>query len=149
MKWNTSSESCFQWNNYASQRGLGTGVSLYAYVGFKDISHRWYNCKDMYHDDVIKWKHFPRYWTLVQGIHRSPVNSPHKGQWRRALIFSSICVCIKGWVNNREAGDFRRHRAHDDVIVMIGRKNVPAKTSWQWTNQIRATAYKQLLCRQF
>ena len=32
------------------------------------------------HDDVIKWKHFPCYWPFVQGIHRSPVNSPHKGQ---------------------------------------------------------------------
>ena len=26
------------------------------------------------HDDVIKWKHFPRYWQFVRGIHRSPVN---------------------------------------------------------------------------
>ena len=33
------------------------------------------------HDDVIKWKHFPRYWPFVRGIHRTPVNSPHKGQW--------------------------------------------------------------------
>ena len=41
------------------------------------------------HDDVIKWKHFPRYWPFVRGIHLSPVNSPHKGQWRRALMFSS------------------------------------------------------------
>ena len=24
------------------------------------------------HDDVIKWKHFPRYWPFVRGIHRSP-----------------------------------------------------------------------------
>ena len=32
------------------------------------------------HDDVIKWKHFPRYWPFVWGIHRSPVDSPHKGQ---------------------------------------------------------------------
>ena len=31
------------------------------------------------HDDVIKWKHFPRYWPFVRRIHRSPVNSPHKG----------------------------------------------------------------------
>ena len=38
-------------------------------------------------DDVIKWKHFPRYWSFVRGIHRSPVNSPHKGQWRGALMF--------------------------------------------------------------
>ena len=39
------------------------------------------------HDNVIKWKHFPRYWPFVRGIHRSPVNSPHKGQWRGALVF--------------------------------------------------------------
>ena len=32
------------------------------------------------HDDVIEWKHFPRYWPFVRGIHQSPVNSPHKGQ---------------------------------------------------------------------
>ena len=70
------------------------------------------------HDDVIKWKHFPRYRPFVRGIHRSPVNSPHKGQWRGALMFSLICVSINGWVNNREAGDLRRYRAHYDVIVM-------------------------------
>ena len=37
------------------------------------------------------WRHqmerFSRYWLFVRGIHRSPVNSPHKGQWRGALIF--------------------------------------------------------------
>ena len=45
-----------------------------------------------YYDDVIKWKHFPRYWPFVRGIHRWPVNSSHKGQWRRALMFSLICA---------------------------------------------------------
>ena len=68
--------------------------------------------------DVIKWKHFPRYWPFVRGIHRIPVNSPHKGQWRGALMFSLICVWINGWVNNREAGDLRRYRAHYDVSVI-------------------------------
>ena len=48
---------------------------------------------------------------------RSPVNSPHKGQWRGALMFSLICTRINGWVNNGEAGDFRRYRAHYDVRV--------------------------------
>ena len=72
-------------------------------------------------DDVIKWKHFPRHWTFVWGIHRSPVNSPHKGQWRGALMFSLICAWIDGCVNNREAGDLRRHHAHYDVMVM-----------WRW-----------------
>ena len=72
-----------------------------------------------YHDDIIKWKHFPRYCPFVRGIHRSPVNSPHEGQWRRALMFSLICTWINGWINNREAGDLRRHRAHYDATVMI------------------------------
>ena len=70
------------------------------------------------HDDVIKWKHFPRYWPFVRGIHRSPANSPHKGQWRGAFMFSLICAWINRWVNNREAGDLRHYRAHYDVIVM-------------------------------
>ena len=70
------------------------------------------------HNDVIKWKYFPRYWPVVRGIHRSPVNSPHKGQWRGALKFSLICAWTHGWVNNRKAGDLRRHRAHYDVIVI-------------------------------
>ena len=68
------------------------------------------------------WRHkmecFPRYWPFVRGIHRSPVNSLHKGQWRGALMFSLICAWIIGWVNNRKAGDLRRHRAHYDVTVM-------------------------------
>ena len=73
-------------------------------------------------DGVLKWKHFPRNWPFVWGIHRSPVNSPHKGQWRGALIFSLIfslmCAWINGWVNNREADDLRRHRRHYYVTVM-------------------------------
>ena len=70
------------------------------------------------HDDVIKWKHVPRYWPFVRGIHRSPVNYPHEGLWRRALMFSLICAWIEGWVNNRECGDLRRYRANYDVTVM-------------------------------
>ena len=74
--------------------------------------------KQALHDDVIKWKHFLRYWPFVRGIHRSPMNSPHKGQWRGALMFSLICAWINGWVNNGEASDIRHHRTHYDVIIM-------------------------------
>ena len=70
------------------------------------------------HDDVIKWKHFSRYWPFVRGIHRSQVNSPHKGQCGGALMFSLICAWTHGWVNNRKASELRRHRAHYDVTVM-------------------------------
>ena len=75
-----------------------------------------------WHDDVIKWKHFPRYWPFVRGIHRSSVNSPHKGQWCGTLMFSLIWAWINGWENNREAGDLIRHRAHYGVTVMICHK---------------------------
>ena len=70
------------------------------------MSHRSWN--SVKHDDVIKWKHFPRYWPFVRGIHRSPVNSPHKGQWRGALMLALISIWINGWVTtvrlvNRDA----------------------------------------------
>ena len=57
---------------------------------------------------------------LVICAGNSPVSGefPHKGQWRGALMFSLICARINGWVNNREAGDLRRHPTHCDVIVM-------------------------------
>ena len=65
-------------------------------------------------DYVIKWKHFPCYWRFVWGIDRSLVNSPRKGQWRGALMFSLICAWINGWVNNGDAGDL----IHYDVTVI-------------------------------
>ena len=71
------------------------------------------------HDEVIKWKHSPRYLPFVRGIHRSLVNSPHKGQWRGALMFSLICAWINGWINNREASDLRRHRAPYNVTAIL------------------------------
>ena len=76
-------------------------------------------------DDVSNWKHFPRYWTFVQEMHWSPVNSPYKGKWRGALMYSWICACINVWVNDCVAGDWRRHRAHYYVIVMY-------ESDWVW-----------------
>ena len=54
----------------------------------------------------------------VRGIHRSPVNSLHKCQWRGALMFSVIWAWISAWVNNNEIGDLRRHHTHYDVTVI-------------------------------
>ena len=71
------------------------------------------------HDDVINWKHFPRYWPFVRGIYRSPANSPHKGQWRGALMFLWSAPWINGWVNSSEAGDLRCHLAHYDVYKCL------------------------------
>ena len=64
------------------------------------------------HDGVIKCQLCPRYWPFVLGIHQSPVKSPYKGKWRGALVFSLISARKNGSVNNRQAGDLRRHCAH-------------------------------------
>ena len=70
---------------------------------------------------VAWWRHqmetFSALLAICVGNSPVPVNSPHKGQWRGALMFSLICTRINGWINNGEAGDLRRHRAHYDVTA--------------------------------
>ena len=78
--------------------------------------------------DVLKlcifpwWRHqmetFSALLASCAGNSPVPVNFPHKGQWRAALMFALICVWINAWINNRKAGDLRRYCAHYDVIVM-------------------------------
>ena len=91
------------------------------------------------HDDIIKWKHFPRYWLFVRGIHRSPVNSPHKGQLREALMFSLMWAWTNGWANNRDAGGLRRHLAHYDVTVML--HQVMKFHRWKTSARLRFTIW--------
>ena len=64
------------------------------------------------YDDVIRWKHLPRFRPFVRVIHRSHVNSP---QMMRNFDIFLICAWINGWVNNREDGELRRHH---NVTVM-------------------------------
>ena len=61
-------------------------------VRSQGISSHGINIVLLEHDDIIKWKHFLRYWPFVWGIHQSPVNSPHKGQWRGDLMLTLICA---------------------------------------------------------
>ena len=104
------------WNYYLNQYWYFISEVLWYSPGSNSIAAILHG--ELEHDDVIKWKNFPCYWPFVRGIHRSPVNSPHKGQWRGALMFTLICAWINGWVNNREAGDLRRYRPNYDIIVM-------------------------------
>ena len=94
---------------------------------------------------TIWWRHqmkiFSALLDIVRGIHRSPVNSPHKGQWRSALMFSLICVWINGGVNNREAGELRCHRAHYDATLMHQAAKIVKgiKNGWPCIVEIRGT----------
>ena len=65
------------------------------------------------------WRHHMETFSVLLALCAgSPVNSPHKEQWRGALMFSLNCAWIDGWVNNREAGNLRRHHAYYDVAVI-------------------------------
>ena len=121
ISWLSLLEHLLSWHEYFAWRGL--------ILPWKNISKIRYNIQMILtennhcptkqnHDDVMKWKHFPRYWPFAQGIHLSPVNSPHKVQWRGALMFSLIRAWLSGLVYTREAGDLRRHRTHYDVSAM-------------------------------
>ena len=49
---------------------------------------------------------------------------PHKGRRCGTLMFSLICARTNGWVNNREAGDLRRHRPLWRICIGIS-NNTP------------------------
>ena len=84
------------------------------------------------------WRHqmetFSALLAICAGNSLAPVNFPHKGQWRGALMFALICVWINAWVNNRKAGDLRRYCAHYDVIVM-GYLSMPRLQFCEWCEQ--------------
>ena len=70
------------------------------------------------HDDVIKWKHF-RVTGHLCGEFTGPRWIPAQRPVTRSFDAFLDLRRINGWVNYGEAGDWRRHRAHYDVIVMV------------------------------
>ena len=71
---------------------------------------------------TLWWRHqmetFFALLAFVRGIHRWPMDSPHKGKWRVAFTFSLISAWTNPSANNRDAGVLRRHCAWYDVTVM-------------------------------
>ena len=65
------------------------------------------------------WRHQMEIFSALLVLYAG--NSPHKGQWRGALMFSLICAWTNSWVNNRDAGDLRQNCVHYDVTVMCER----------------------------
>ena len=128
-------------SQYCFQKTLSKPMmTMFAYAAMKDIGHRknWHWPKQ-----YPWWRHqmeiFSAFLAICAGNSPVPVNSPHKGQWRGALMFSLICVWINDWVNNREAGDVRRYRGHYDVIVMRINRGLNWTCLWRGI-EVRGTA---------
>ena len=90
------------------------------------LDHWWVIISLLLHDDVIKWKYFPCYWPFVWEIHRSLVNSPHKGQWRGALMFSLIWKNKRlskqstgGWFEKLSHSSWRQCNANTVIVKVI------------------------------
>ena len=101
--------ACFHISCYKSVN-LHCNGCIDAYKRHKKIPQMQKMVKS-FHDDVIKWKHFSRYWPFVRGIHRSRVNTPHKGLWRGASTLSLICAWTNGRANNRNTGRLRNNHS--------------------------------------
>ena len=71
-----------------------------------------------------------------RGIHRSPVNSPHKGQSPGASMFSLICTWTNSWVNHRDTGDLRRHRVNYDITIIAMVGQIIATSVAPFTNMV-------------
>ena len=125
--------SCWVWR-WLETPWRSCDLTVMKYLWFPKL-YAWFKlcCRPWmvaYHDDVIKWKYFAHYWPFMRGIHRSPVNFPHRGQWRGALIPSLICAWTNSSANNGDAGDLKRHRSHYDVIVMYTYSKVRKVELW-------------------
>ena len=116
------------WQHMAVKMILSYHIQVIFTTIFVNQGFCWYRTWSLFVDIILlldipaRWRHqmetFSALLAICAGIHRSPVNSHHKGQWRGALMFSLICTWINGRVNNGEASDLRRHCAHYDVTVM-------------------------------
>ena len=69
-------------------------------------------------DDVIKWKHFPRYWSFVREFTGDRWNPRTKASDAELWCFL-WSAWINSSVNNGDADDLRCHRIHYDVTVMF------------------------------
>ena len=116
---------------------LMQSLLIYRYVMKTCAKHKYWQI-------IMTWSNgnIFRVTDILCGIHRSPMNSYHKGQWRSALMFSFICAWINGWVHNRDFGELRRHRAHYDVIAMLYVSNVYTSTQGRRTNHRQHIRHK-------
>ena len=115
-----------------------------------------WNGRRHFHDDVIKWKHFPRYWAFVRGIHRWPVNSPHKDRWRGALMFKRLSNHLWGWWFETSSCSLWLHcngrrylKNHFLISKILYFESNLTRNCAQWSNRYKIQHFKHLLGQAF
>ena len=70
------------------------------------------------------WRHQMETFSMLLALcaGNSPVTGEFPPQRLVRWSFDIFGAWINGWVNNRKAGDFRRHRSHYDVTLMSHKK---------------------------
>ena len=120
-------------------------------TGVVSIVPHWATRNDVDKSITPWWRHQMETFSALLALcaRNSPVTgeSPHKGKWRGTLIFSLICARINDWINNREVGDLRRHRAHYGVTVMTYhisemKTRIIRKKSWRESQYSRQRSYQ-------
>ena len=118
-----NSGNLIKWNHYPTQCSYDITFSCVSWCAGNTI---WWMCafKSKLGTQQNPWSRhqmetFSALLAICEGIHRSPMNSPYKGQWREDLMFSLICAWINERVNNRKTGVLRCHHVHYDVILMV------------------------------
>ena len=101
-----------------------------------------YHDEYIMHGDVIKWKHFPRYWPFVRGIHPSPVNFLTKRPVKQSSdVFFGLCTYVHNW----DPGVLRHHRATYDVTLMMPFRKDPrvygTKHRWNFLSPLMKIKY--------
>ena len=83
----------------------------------------------------------------MRGIHRSPVDYPHKGQWHGALSCILTCAWTNGSANNRDAGDLRRSLwRHCDGIMYEKSNPISNNARSMWHTEHKSSSIWQLCC---
>ena len=120
---------------FATFATLGTLQQLNSTVSLHRPNAWWHN----------QMKTFPRLWPFVSGINRSSVDPSHKGQWRRALMFSLICSWTNGWTNTLNAGDLRLYRAIMTSLQwqVICKQSGMCEGRWPWPFGLSQAIIKQ------
>ena len=86
-------------------------VYLLFCVMLQIVSHNDFNKSQAAFQAISWWRHqMETFSALLVICEGNPLLIPHKGQWRKALMYSLICAWINDWANNRGAGDLTRHR---------------------------------------